>query len=105
MLNAAAASWLELSGARTGRPSSLLVELQVKVVRASWLSVVGSARQGAASRQMRPLANETKQSPQANAEHDIFISCISHGRDNSHWVTVILGERHVVAVKIIITST
>ena len=31
--------------------------------RASWLSVVGSARQGAASRQMRPLANETEQSP------------------------------------------
>ena len=31
MSNAAAASWLELSGARTGRPSSPLVELQVKV--------------------------------------------------------------------------
>ena len=30
MSNAAAASWFELSGARTGRPPSPLVELQVK---------------------------------------------------------------------------
>ena len=63
MLNAAAALWLDLSGARTGRPSSPLVELQVKVGRVSWLSDVGSARQRAASRQMRPLENETEQSP------------------------------------------
>ena len=31
MSNAAAASWFELSGARTGRPPSPLVELQVEV--------------------------------------------------------------------------
>ena len=54
---------LQLSGAGTGRPSRPQVELQVKVGRASWLSVVSSARQGAASRQMQPLANETEQSP------------------------------------------
>ena len=35
----------------------------VKVGRALWLRIVGNARQGAASRQMRPLANETEQSP------------------------------------------
>ena len=48
MSNAASTSWLKLSGARTGRPPSLLVELQVKkwVGLASWLSVVDSARQG-----------------------------------------------------------
>ena len=34
MSNAAAASWLELSAAKTGRPPSPLVELQVKVRRA-----------------------------------------------------------------------
>ena len=55
----------KLSGTRTGRPSSPLVELQVKewVGLASWLSIVGSARQRSASRQMRPLANETEAVP------------------------------------------
>ena len=63
MLNAAAASWLELSGARTGRPSSPLVELQVKVGRASWLSVVGSAHQGATSRQMLTSGERDRSGP------------------------------------------
>ena len=45
-----------------GSPCSLS-RSQVKVGWASWLSVVGSARQGAASRQMRPLANETEAVP------------------------------------------
>ena len=46
--------------------------------------------------------------PRANAEHDsmsiyFYLSCISHERDNSHWATVILSERHAIVVKMIIT--
>ena len=46
--------------------------------------------------------------PRANAEHDSMsiyfnLAYISHERDNSHWATVILSERHVI-VKMIITQ-